>query len=58
MSRSRVRPLHRPAIVLTMTEDYGKKVREIALLQCRCDTGADLETDLPKMADDEEPQAA
>jgi hypothetical protein len=41
-----------------MTDEYRKKVREIALLQCRCETGADLETDRPKAAEGEEPKAA
>ena len=41
-----------------MTEEYRRKVTEIALLQCRCETGADLETDLPKVTDEEAPKAA
>jgi hypothetical protein len=46
------------AAVLTLQDEYNKKVREIALLQCRCETGADLETDRPKMTEEEQPQAA
>jgi hypothetical protein len=41
-----------------MIDEYRKKVSEIALLQCRCDTGADLETDRPKTVESEEPKAA
>lgn len=44
--------------MLTLQDEYNKKVREIALLQCRCETGADLETDRPKMTEEEQPQAA
>lgn len=32
----------------TMTQVYERKVREIALLQCRCESGSDLETELPR----------
>ena len=35
-------------MAMTMTDEYQKKVREIALLQCRCATGADIQTDTPK----------
>jgi hypothetical protein len=41
-----------------MTDDYRRKVREIALKQCRCDVGADLESDQPRPDEDTEPQAA
>lgn len=46
--------------VLSVTEQYDRKVREIALKQCRCGTGADLETDVVKHEhdDEEHPQAA
>ncbi len=37
----------------TVIDLYERKVREIALLQCRCQSGADLETDLPKLAEEE-----
>lgn len=44
----------------TVIDLYERKVREIALLQCRCDTGADLITDRPRLAeeDPETPDAA
>lgn len=51
-------PAASPARVLTMIDDYRRKVREIALLQSRCETGADLETGRPEPAGDQEPQAA
>ena len=31
-----------------MIDDYKKRVAEIAIGQCRCDTGADLKVQLPK----------
>jgi hypothetical protein len=37
-----------PGMAMTMTDEYEKKVREIALMQCRCATGADIPTDTPK----------
>ena len=42
------------------TIEYEKKVREIAVAQCRCQTGADLEVDKPKdgHAHQEHPKAA
>ncbi len=47
-------------MAMTMTDEYRRKVREIAVAQCRCETGADIKTDTPK--DDhsleEHPQAA
>lgn len=33
--------------MLSMAEDYERKVREIALLQCRCDAGAEVDADRP-----------
>lgn len=40
----------------TVIDLYELKVRQIALLQCRCQTGADLECDRPKIHRDEEPE--
>ncbi len=47
--------LQRPELMPTLTiedpqkvDDYEKRVREIAVSQCRCETGADLRTDVPK----------
>ena len=44
---------------MTMVDDYKKKVAEIAIGQCRCDTGADLKVQLPKdRRTQEHPKAA
>lgn len=47
-------------MAMTLTDEYEKKVREIALLQNRCACGADLVADKPKDADrlTEHPTAA
>lgn len=47
-------------MIQTPVDEYEKKVREIAVSQCRCATGADIKTDMPKDAHalQEHPQAA
>lgn len=53
-------PLHVTARVTPATAEYERKVREIAVKQCRCGTGADLETDRPRLEslEQERPRAA
>ena len=43
-------------VAMTITDEYEKKVREIALLQCRCATGADIPTEKPKHETAEHPE--
>lgn len=42
---------------MTTAELYDRKVREIALFQCRCETGADIESDRPRATDEEQAPA-
>lgn len=48
--------LHVTARVTPATAEYERKVREIAVMQCRCGTGADLETDRPRLESLEQEQ--